>query len=434
MDPAVNGNGTTDANGTGRMTPEEALLSYGPRPAVTRVSPRAVLAIAGAAAGVGLVVLVLGLGGRPPPARQATAAEESVVRASGPVEPVRDLPSDYAFAVPDDRSAGPAGTTQPAVEATPEQQAAADARRQLDELRRRLAEEQRKEQTAAFDSPLLFGVHPTTPHPSTAASDAPATGEALAVANPARPPSPGAESPSAAATPDGQPPEKAAFLTAAAAVEPYLRKPLVAPISRYELKAGTVIPGALVTAINTDLPGDVIGQVTENVYDSATGRYLLVPQGSRLLGRYQALVGNGQNRALLAWQRLVYPDGRSIELEAMPGTDATGAAGLADRVDYHLDKLAAATALSTALAYGGNLARNRSGGGYGGSNNEDVIGDTVAQEADRVGSKIIDRQLDVQPTITVRPGWPFRVLVNKDIVLAPCGDHDADDSSTQHQP
>ena len=446
MDPAVNGNGATEADGTGRMTPEEALLSFGPRPAVTRVSPRAVLAIAGAVAGLGLVVLVLGLGGRPPPVRQTTAAEESVVRASGPVEPVRELPSDYAFAAPDGRAAGPAGTTQPAADATPEQRATADIRRQLDELRRKLAEEQRKEQMAAFDSPLVFGVHASS-HPSAgAASNAPATGEAGSIANPARPLSPGAEDLLAAATPGGQqqaavaaaggqPPEKAAFLSAAAAVEPYLRKPLVAPISRYELKAGTVIPGALVTGVNTDLPGDVIGQVTENVYDSATGRYLLVPQGSRLLGRYQALVGNGQNRALLAWQRLVYPDGRSIELEAMPGTDAAGAAGLADRVDYHLDKLAAATALSTAIAYGGNLARNRSGtSGYGGYSNSDVIGDTVAQQADRVGSRIIDRQLDVQPTITVRPGWPFRVLVNKDVVLAPHGNPDSDDNSPHHQP
>jgi type IV secretory pathway VirB10-like protein len=444
MDPAVNGNGATEANGTSRMTPEEALLSFGPRPAVTRVSPRAVLAIAGAAAGLGLVVVVLGLGGRPPPARQTTAAEESVVRASGPVEPVRELPSDYAFAAPGDRPAGAAGTTQPASDATPEQQAAADTRRRLTEFSRKLAEEQGKEQTAAFDSPLVFGVHSTVHASVAAAADSSPTTEAVGLVTPGRPPVPGIEAllaaapggqqQAATATAGGQPPEKAAFLTAAAAVEPYLRKPLVSPVSPYELKAGTVIPGALVTGVNTDLPGDVIGQVTENVYDSATGHYLLVPQGSRLLGRYQALVGNGQNRALLAWQRLVYPDGRSIELEAMPGTDAAGAAGLADRVDYHLDKLAAATALSTAIAYGGNLARNRSAGVGGGYGNEDVIGDTVAQQADRVGSRIIDRQLDVQPTITVRPGWPFRVLVNKDIVLAPYGDPDADDRSPHHQP
>ena len=98
--------------------------------------------------------------------------------------------------------------------------------------------------------------------------------------------------------------QKEAFLTQAASVEPYLSKPILTPISKYELKAGSVIPGALLTAINTDLPGEVIGQVTENVFDSATGNYLLIPQGSKLLGKYQSEVANGQNRALVVWQRL----------------------------------------------------------------------------------------------------------------------------------
>ncbi len=195
-------------------------------------------------------------------------------------------------------------------------------------------------------------------------------------------------------------------------------KPLLTPISKYELKAGSVIPGALVTAINTDLPGEVIGQVTENVYDSVTGNYLLIPQGSRLLGKYQSLVTNGQNRALLVWRRLIYPNGQSIVLDAMPGTDQAGQAGLADQVDYHLDKLAKATALTTAIAYAGNLARNRQSSSSG-NNGQDVIGDTVAQQANRIGEKVIDRELDVQPTITIRRGWPLRVLVNKDMVLAP---------------
>jgi type IV secretion system protein VirB10 len=206
-------------------------------------------------------------------------------------------------------------------------------------------------------------------------------------------------------------------LTQAAAVEPYLSKPLVKPISKYELKAGSVISGALLTAINSDLPGEVIGQVTENVYDTATGNYLLIPQGAKLLGKYQSLVSNGQNRALLVWQRLIYPNGNSIVLDGMPGTDETGASGLADKVGYHLDKLLEATALTTALAYAGNLARNPNSSS--GNNGNDVVGDTVAQQANRIGEKIIDRELDVQPTITIRQGWPLRVLVNKDMILEP---------------
>jgi len=214
--------------------------------------------------------------------------------------------------------------------------------------------------------------------------------------------------------------DKEAFLTQAAAVEPYLNKPLLTPVSKYELKAGSVIPGALVTAINTDLPGEVIGEVTQNVYDSVTGNYLLIPQGSRLLGTYQSLVSNGQNRALLVWQRLIYPNGNSIVLDGMPGTDQTGQAGLADKVDYHLGKLAEATALTTALAYAGNLARNPQS--TSGNGNQDVVGDSVAQQANRIGEKIIDRQLDLQPTITIRSGWPLRVLVNKDMLLVPYTD------------
>jgi len=210
--------------------------------------------------------------------------------------------------------------------------------------------------------------------------------------------------------------QKEAFLTQAASVEPYLSKPILTPISKYELKAGSVIPGALLTAINTDLPGEVIGQVTENVFDSATGNYLLIPQGSKLLGKYQSEVANGQNRALVVWQRLIYPNGNSIVLDGMPGTDEAGMSGLQDQVDYHADKLAEATALSTAIAYAGNLARNPQSST---TNGQDVIGDSVAQQANRIGEKIIDKQLDVQPTITIRTGWPLRVLVTKDMVLAP---------------
>lgn len=213
--------------------------------------------------------------------------------------------------------------------------------------------------------------------------------------------------------------EKERFVTEAGAVEPYLKKPLLAPLSKHELKAGTLIPGALLTAINTDLPGEIVAQVTENVYDTVTGDHLLVPQGSRLLGKYQSLVSNGQNRALVVWSRLILPNGNSIVLDGMPGTDQLGQAGLRDRVDYHLDRVGGAVALSTALAYSGNLARGPGGRGRGGDDARDVIGDTVAQEASRVGQRFVDRELDVQPTITIRSGWPLRVLVNKDMLLAP---------------
>ena len=208
---------------------------------------------------------------------------------------------------------------------------------------------------------------------------------------------------------------KSKFLTDAASVEPYLRKPLVGVQSPYELKAGGFIPVALVTAINSDLPGEVIAQVSQNVFDTVTGEHLLIPQGTRVLGKYQSLVSNGQNRALVVWTRLVMPNGDSIVLEGMPGTDQAGAAGAQDEVDYHLDKLAAAATLSTAIAYGGNLARE----GGRDRDNTDVVGETIAQESSKIGGRIIDRQLDVQPTIKIRQGHPLNVLVNKDMILKP---------------
>lgn len=190
---------------------------------------------------------------------------------------------------------------------------------------------------------------------------------------------------------------------------------LQAPLTPYELRAGSVIPAALITAIHSDLPGDLIAQVSDNVYDAETGSYLLIPQGSRLLGTYSNDIPEGRNRVLVVWQRLILPNGKSISLDAMPGVDHTGAAGLHDQVDYHIENVVGATALSSAIAFTGNLARSISEDGEALS----VVGETVAQESARFGQQIIDRELRRPPTIMVRSGWQFNVLVNKDIPLEP---------------
>ena len=206
---------------------------------------------------------------------------------------------------------------------------------------------------------------------------------------------------------------KLSFLDETTSPQSHLDQPLLYPRSQYEIQAGTVIPAALLTGINTDLPGDVIASVTSPVYDSVTGEHLLIPQGAKLYGAYDSQITNGQNRALLVWHRLLLPNGRSIQLDLMRGTDGAGYAGVEDRVDYHTGKLMLGAALSTAIAFAGNLARNDS------SRSDNDVGDTIAQESSKLGSSIIERQLDVQPTITIRPGWPLRVLVNKDILLTP---------------
>ncbi len=206
-----------------------------------------------------------------------------------------------------------------------------------------------------------------------------------------------------------------AFLNAAADRRTVAPDRVMPPASPYVLQAGAVIPAALITGIRSDLPGQITAQVTENIYDSPTGRILLVPQGTRIIGQYDNAVQFGQRRVLLVWNRLIFPNGRSIVLERQPGADAAGYAGLEDGVDYHWWDLAKAAGLSTLLSVGAELAIDdddrllraiRNGG-------QDTINDA--------GQEIIRRQLNVPPTLTIRPGFPVRVIVTRDLVLEPYG-------------
>ncbi len=188
-------------------------------------------------------------------------------------------------------------------------------------------------------------------------------------------------------------------------------------ISPYQVMAGTVIAAALVTGINSDLPGQVIANVTEAVYDTVTGRYLLIPQGSRLIGRYDSQVAFGQRRVLLVWTRLILPDTSSIALDRLPGIDPAGYAGLEDGVDWHWDRILAGAALSTLLGVGAELAApDRTG-----TDGKVII--AVRQGAqdtfNQVGQEITKRNVSIQPTLTIRPGFPMRVMVSKDLILRP---------------
>jgi len=175
-----------------------------------------------------------------------------------------------------------------------------------------------------------------------------------------------------------------------------------------------LIPASLITGLNSDLPGTVLAQVTEDVRDSATGQTILIPQGARLIGTYDSVVAYGQRRALLVWTRIVLPDGSSVRLDKMPATDTSGYAGLQDKVDSHTWQLLKGIALSTLLGVGTQLSL--------GSSESDLvraIRESTQQNAAHAGDQITSRNLDVQPTILVRPGWPVRVIVNKDLVLQP---------------
>lgn len=189
------------------------------------------------------------------------------------------------------------------------------------------------------------------------------------------------------------------------------------PASPYTVMAGTIIPAALVTAINSDLPGQIIAEVTQPVYDTATGRYLLIPQGSRLIGRYDSQVAFGQRRVLLVWLRLVLPDTSSIALDKLPGIDPAGYAGLEDGVDWHWSRILAGAALSTLLGVSSELAVSNQGNVNG--NTVIALRDSAQDTANQVGQEITRRNLSIQPTLTVRPGFRVNVMVNKDLVLRP---------------
>lgn len=216
------------------------------------------------------------------------------------------------------------------------------------------------------------------------------------------------------ATPTAQDRQNA-FLNAATDRRTVASDRIAAPASPYVLQAGAVISAALITGIRSDLPGQITAQVTENIYDSPTGRILLVPQGTRVIGQYDNNVQFGQSRVLLVWNRLIFPNGRSIVLERQPGADAEGFAGLQDGVDYHWWELAKAAGLSTLLSIGAELATD---------NNDSLIrairngGQDTFNQA---GQEIVRRQLNIAPTLTIRPGFPVRVIVTRDLVLEPYG-------------
>ena len=178
--------------------------------------------------------------------------------------------------------------------------------------------------------------------------------------------------------------------------------------------AGTVIAASLITGLNSDLPGEIIAQVTEPVYDTVTGEHLLIPQGSRLLGRYDSAVAFGQDRALVVWQRLLLPDGSSMVLDNLPATDPSGFAGLKDQVDFHSWALIKGIGLSTILSIGSELAFQNTD-----SNLLKAVQRGSQDNINKAGQAIVERNLNISPTIRIRPGFPLRVIVHKDIILRP---------------
>lgn len=336
----------------------------------------------------------------PPPAAQdnqkpddAVAGLPSDYAAAGPPKLGPPLPGDLGRAIVDQQAhdAMVAGAAPSAGRGrSPAEQAAAA------EVERRAADRRQ-----AREAGVLVQVGGRTGSATPAGLD-------LAALAAMTPPAPAAQAGAAAGD------RKSTFLETTQRGEVYNAHTLEIPRSPFQVMAGSVIAASLLTGLNSDLPGLVTAQVTENVYDTVTGQHLLIPQGSRLIGAYDSVVAFGQSRALLVWQRIILPDGASIQLDNLPGTDAAGYAGLEDKVDFHTWRLLQGVALSTLLGVSTELSL--------GDNESDLvraIRQSTQQTAAQAGQQIISKQLDVQPTIRVRPGWPLRVVVHKDLVLRP---------------
>jgi type IV secretory pathway VirB10-like protein len=416
-----------------KVSPESLTLRAPPRP-VTRLNRRTLAVVIGVLAAAVLGATIWSLQSQRKTSRDAPVElhnTERIAHADG----LEQLPPDYSKLA---AATSAAATSSPPVLGSPlpgdlggallraDQQAAissatsnapialradpaADAARVERINRQREAEE-------AAKAPIFFrGSTRKEATPTTAAT--PQASAATATNGEAQPTSPSQPSTTNPAAAQNMQDQKKSFLDRTSDTAVLSTHALQTAVSPYQVMAGSVIPAALITGINSDLPGQVLATVTEPVYDTATGRHLLIPQGSRLLGQYDSQVAFGQRRVLLVWNRLMFPDASSIVLDRLQGTDPAGNAGLSDDVDWHWQQLLAGAALSTLIGVAAELATPQFSTGQGQVivATRQSIGDTVNQ----VGQELTRRNLNVQPTLTIRPGFPVRVIVNKDLVLRP---------------
>jgi len=199
----------------------------------------------------------------------------------------------------------------------------------------------------------------------------------------------------------------------------YLQASQRTPVSPYEIKAGTIVPAVMLTGINSDLPGQIVGQVRENVYDSDTGEHLLIPQGTRLVGLYDHHVVYGQQRVLITWKRLVFPNGSSLGLgDGMPGSDAIGAAGAGDQVNNHYLKIFGNALLLSVISAGVQLSQGPDfGHDFRGPSAGNVLAAAAGQQFASVSSEMIRRGMNVAPTLEIRPGYALNVMVTHDVIF-----------------
>ncbi|HEY0792858.1 MAG TPA: TrbI/VirB10 family protein, partial [Chthoniobacterales bacterium] len=193
------------------------------------------------------------------------------------------------------------------------------------------------------------------------------------------------------------------------------------PATPYVLQTGSVIPAVVLTGMDSDLPGAITAQVSQNVYDTPSGQYLLIPQGTRLCGEYASQVAYGQSRIFVAWERLIYPNGSTLDLGAMPGADEQGMAGFHDRVDAHLVRTFGSAVLMSAITAGFTWGQGRNTGGSAYGNNgvsaSDALGQALGQNLGTAASQLLEKNLNVAPTLKIRPAYRFNVTVVRDLTF-----------------
>jgi type IV secretion system protein VirB10 len=256
---------------------------------------------------------------------------------------------------------------------------------------------------------------PSAPPPS--ASDASAL---AALAQALRPNTPAAPAVSSSGPSDqNMQTQKEAFLVQARAKTGgnYLPSTRTNPLSEYDIKAGWEIPAMLEQEINSELPGEIKALVTTNVYDTATGQHLLIPQGSRLIGSYDSHIAYGQDSLQVVWHRIIFPDASSVDLGGMIGQDATGAAGFRGDVDRHYSRLIGFSVLSSLFSAGFQLSQTRRGTILQNPSPAEIAAGAVGQEISQTGAEITRRNLNVQPTLKIPVGYKFNVRVNHDILF-----------------
>ena len=394
------------APSAGKVAPEAVALRAQPRP-VTRLNRRTLAILTG-----GLSVAVLGatIWSLQPHRRGGGQNELYNVDRVSKSEELDGLPSDYSK-LPKVAELGPPlpGDLGPAIVASQQPTYMPPGHDPEDALR--------KEAEAAAASSVFFRSGKPGQAAGAIPQVAPGAPSAMAAFDPlAAGPASTAAQPAAPTTVQNRQEQKEAFLKGGS-TETRNSGNLQMPASPYQVMAGTVIAAALVTGIKSDLPGDVIATVTEPVYDTATGKFLLIPQGSRILGRYNSQVSYGQSRVQMVWHRIILPDTSSLTLDNLVGTDPAGYAGVEDEVDRHWGRILAGAALTTLLGVGAELAapENRQDG------NRIIIAgrDGLQDSVNQVGQEITRRNMNIQPTLTSRPGLPVRIIVNRDLVLRP---------------